>query len=134
MIINNSDQGIEITPGGTIDFSAGNILNMDVGPQDDTFDNPLRILRNGSPVGWFDNSGSDLRVKSASGSSVRLINNNNNGVEVTPSDKISFGGNDVGDMPQYSDDTAPPNDTMFFDTTDSQLEYKDPSGNNHVLG
>ncbi|ELY91484.1 hypothetical protein [Natrialba taiwanensis] len=121
------------------DPAAGNasfehVRDIDVGSYDDSFESALRVLRNGSAVGWLDNSGSNVRLKAAASSSAELINNNNNGLEVTPSDKISLGGNDFGDLAEYSDDTAPSNSTLFFDTTDSQVEYKDSNGTNHVLG
>lgn len=36
-------------------------------------------------------------------------------------------------VPQYSDDTQPANDTLYYDTTDNQLEYKNSSGTIEVV-
>lgn len=101
----------------------------------DTYESTLRVYRNGALIGYIDQSGNNMRFKAfGATSSAMLINANNAGLEVTPNNRISFGGNDIGDMPKYTDPTLPPADTLFWDSTNSQLVYKDPTGVNRVLG
>lgn len=101
----------------------------------DTYESTLRVYRNGALIGYIDQSGADLRFKAYdAAASAMLLNTNNEGIEVTPTNRVSLLENDLGDMAKYADDTLPPADTMFWDTTTSELKYKDPNGTNHVLG
>lgn len=48
--------------------------------------------------------------------------------------EVNFDRNDIRQPAKYSDDTNAPNDTLYYDTTDAQLEYKDDGGTIHNLG
>ncbi len=62
------------------------------GTETDTFKQVLNIVRNNAAVGWIDQSGTDIRVKSASGNDAKLINNGNKGFSAQD------GGNQVIDV------------------------------------
>lgn len=47
---------------------------------------------------------------------------------------VSLRGSDLTDIKEYSDDTNAPTNSLYYDTTDGQLEYKDSGGTIHPLG
>ena len=53
--------------------------SVSIGPDTDVFKQVVNINRNGIPVGWIDNSGSDVRLKAAAGSAAKLLNNSSKG-------------------------------------------------------
>lgn len=50
------------------------------------------------------------------------------------SSTVDLGGNDLQTLAKYSDDLNAPADSLYYDTTDAAVEYKDSGGTIHTLG
>jgi hypothetical protein len=55
------------------------------------------------------------------------------GLEVMGEDGVDLGGGDLSNLAEYDDDAKVQPNTLYFDTSDSALEYKDRSGTIHEL-
>ena len=91
-------------------------VNGEIYPQSIPFVNDWQMVgRDGSnAIAVLDNSGNSMFRLSGAG--------------------IGLEENDLIDFPKYSDDTNAASDSLYYDTTDNQLEYKDPGGTIHPLG
>jgi hypothetical protein len=76
------------------------------GPDTDTFEQCIQIVRNGVVIGVIDNSSSHIRVKGLGSASARLINGSSNGIEVDSSNRVKFN-SVVPIAPSYTVSTLP---------------------------
>lgn len=79
-------------------------------------------------------AGKELFIGDDEGNNGFRIEGGNGKVFVNIEDNVNLQGNELQVFSKYSDDTNAPNDALYYDTTDSQLEYKDANGTIHNLG
>lgn len=74
-LLTSGDEGIKLKEGNGGDFTIDG--KMTAATPNDTYQILLELERNGSRVGWIDNSASDFRIKAESGSDIDIVDNSN---------------------------------------------------------
>jgi hypothetical protein len=76
------------------------------GTETDVFAQCLQIIRNNIIIAWLDNNASNARFKAASGKTVAMVNNSNNGVTVETDSRVNFNGS-VPILPSFAKASLP---------------------------
>jgi hypothetical protein len=71
------------------------------GTETDVFAQCVQIIRNNIVIAWIDNNASNARFKAASGKTVAMVNNSNNGVTVRTDNGVDFTGS-IPVLPTYT--------------------------------
>ncbi|MFC4440023.1 MULTISPECIES: right-handed parallel beta-helix repeat-containing protein [Natrialbaceae] len=68
------------------------------------------------------------------GGPIRFFDASENPALTIGEGRTDLEGTDLRNLAKYADDGEAPDDTLYFDETDEQVEYKDPNGTVHELG